>query len=237
MPKRPPIPKLAASAVAPLRSQINFNNQLLRNGETWQTDVKYLRDTYDFIYEAWDRLKDPQHTEALYKVTEPGIRELLLGLIDVVGGFPNRADLERVLNGAKDDFEMSLMHSRSPDYEMGAIYQSYALMKIHSLLETLSREATHQDRQRQEKMRGQRVSSRKTAYGKDISGETQEYGGSESIANEQNQENQNNLDDTAQSWNLPDESNSNRLTDSQAEKDFPELVPFKHKHITWPHRD
>jgi hypothetical protein len=131
------------------------------------------------------------------------------------------------MTNARHDFEISVMYANSGDYASGVLYQSYSLTKIHTVLETMTRSASKPTRER--------ISSfnEKTAYGYDISGEV--FEGSTGLAN---QENQKNINDTAQPQDHhetpPNPANLTR--DVDADKEFPELEEFKNKRVHWPPR-
>lgn len=138
MPVRLPIAKLAASAVAPLTTTPQFSNALLQSGATWAQDVNYLRDTYMGIYSIWDRLKEPEEDQELYTETEPRLRELLLGLDDVSKQLTSRGDIYRDVQNASHDAEVAGSYGAAGDYGMASVYQSYSLMKLHRVLDSLT---------------------------------------------------------------------------------------------------
>lgn len=219
------IPKLAAAAVPALQTAPRFQSELLRSGVTWPQDVNYLRDTYLEIYQLWTTHEtnpevayDPAKDKALFRQTEPKLRELLLGLTDVSKALSMRMDVIRSVENARYDFETAESYGRAGDFAMATVYQSYALTKIHSLLDGLTREAN------------KKKSHRVLAYGYDITGETMEPGEQES-----------------RSPNLWDEGNSpkldrtphnpaNAVIDPEAETDFPEDLEHRHQHVIWPAR-
>jgi hypothetical protein len=219
MPVRLPISKLAASAVAPLQTSPRFTNDLLQSGANWPQDVNYLRDTYMEIYDLWERLKEPVQDVELFQETAPKLRELLLGLGDVSKELSMRRDIARDVTNAQHDFDIAESYSKAGDFGMGTVYQSYAMMKTHRILDTLTLDAN--------KKRGSR---RKLGYGYDVSGEVFERGGTDGKSPE--------LDDLGNSPKF-DKTPPNPVAvaqDYEAEEDFPELAEIKHKRVEWPQR-
>jgi len=219
MPVRLPIAKLAASAVAPLQTTPQFSNALLQSGASWPQDVNYLRDTYMEIYAVWDRLKEPEQDQELYTQTETHLRELVLGLEDVSKELSTRRDIARDVTNSHHDFDIASSYGRAGDYGMATVYQSYAMMKLHRVLDALTLDAN--------KKRG---SQRKLGYGYDVSGEVFERGGTDGKSPE--------LDDLGNSPKF-DKTPPNPVAvaqDYEAEEDFPELAEIKHKRVEWPQR-
>jgi hypothetical protein len=138
MPVRLPIAKLAASAVAPLQSTPSFSNALLQSGASWPQDVNYLRDVYMEIYAIWDRIKAPEQDKELYTQTEPHLRELVLGLEDVSKELSTRTDIMRDVTNAHHDFDVAESYGKIGDYGLATVYQSYSMMKLHRILDTLT---------------------------------------------------------------------------------------------------
>jgi hypothetical protein len=230
---RLPIQKLAASPVMPLKSR--FKSELLHHGKDWQQDVNYLRDTYMEIYALWEATQpfthetdeegnrqvsetnyDPEQDRQLYVKTEPLLRELILGLAGVSQQMTMRQDIFKATENAQHDFETAHSYSRAGDFAMATLYQSYALAKMHRLLDNLTREVNNQ--------------SRKLGYGYDVSGEAHEGGGTSG--------DDRHLWDTGNSpkRNHTQNNPANMSVDAEAETDFPELGTLKHKHIYWPPR-
>jgi len=219
MPVRLPIAKLAASAVAPLQTTPQFSNALLQSGVSWPQDVNYLRDTYMEIYAVWDRLKEPEQDQELYTQTESHLRELVLGLEDVSKELSTRRDIARDVTNAHHDFDVAGSYGKAGDYSMATVYQSYAMMKLHRVLDTLTLDAN--------KKRG----SQKLAYGYDTSGEVHEEGGTSGNDNAQ--------DDLGNNPKF-DHTPPNPVAvaqDFEAEEEFPELAEIKHKRVEWPQRN
>lgn len=227
---RLPIPKLAASPVMPLKSK--FKSDLLHRGVDWQQDVNYLRDTYMDIYAIWEATQpfvhgedeegnrvveesqyDPEQDKQIYEKTEPLLRELILGLGDISKQMTMRQDVYKATENAQHDFETAGSYARAGDWAMAGVYMSYALMKIHSLLDGLTREVNNQ--------------SRKLGYGYDVSGEQGESGGTSG--------NDRHLWDTGNSpkKDHTQKNPANMMVDAEAETDYPELAEFKHKHVYW----
>lgn len=237
MPIRLPISKLAASPVMPLRTPPRFKSELLRSGVTWPQDVNYLRDVYMEIWAAWEATQpftyetdsegsktvsestyNPDHDEALYSKTEPLLRELILGLGDVSKQLAGRKDVFRSVENAQHDFNTASSYFKVGDFALATVYQSYALMKMHGLLDGLTREANNK--------RG----SSKLGYGYDTSGEVHNSGGTSG--------NDKHLWDTSNSPknNHTQKNPANVLIDAEAETDFPELAEFKRKRVYFPPR-
>jgi len=219
MPVRLSIAKLAASAVAPLTTTPQFSNALLESGATWAQDVNYLRDTYMEIHSIWERLKDPSQDKQLYTETEPHLRELLLGLEDVSKQVTSRGDVYRDVTNASHDAEIAGSYASAEDYGLATVYQSYAMMKLHRVLDSLTAMANKR-----------KHGSRKVGYGYDVSGEVQEGGGTSGQDNH--------LWDSAQPQDHHETKPSpvNLETDFEAEQDFPELAEFKSKRVEFPAR-
>jgi hypothetical protein len=212
---RPPIPKLAASAVAPLQTVPRFQSELLRSGATWPQEVNYLRDTYGEIFALWESLKAPGDDKRLYEQTEPLLRELLLGISKQLS---TRIDIYKATQQAQYNFETASSYARAGDYAVALIYDSYSLMKLHRLLDGLTAEANRKQ------------GSRKLGYGYDSSGEQGESGGTSG--------NDRHLWDSSGSPKHDHTSMNpaNMLFDVEAEADYKELAEFKHKRVYWPPR-
>jgi hypothetical protein len=197
--------------------------------------VNYLRDTYSEIQALWDQVQPFEHEtdaegnrqvretkydesqdKALYQKSEPFLRELILGMEGVSKQMTMRQDVYQTTENAKHDFETGASYARIGDHAMATLYQSYALMKIHKMLDSLTREVNSQ--------------GRKLGYGYDVSGEQGEGGGTSGDGRH--------LWDTGNSPKRNHTQNNpfNMMVDAEAESDYPELVPFKHKHIHWPPR-
>jgi hypothetical protein len=220
MPVRLPITKLAASAVAPLQTTPQFSSALLQSGASWPQDVNYLRDTYIEIYAVWDRLKDPEQDQELYAQTETPLRELVFGLEDVSKELSTRTDILRDVTNAHHDFDVAGSYGKAGDYGMATVYQSYAMMKLHRVLDTLTRDAN--------KKRGSR---NKLAYGYDTSGEVHEEGGTSG-----NDRAQDDLGNNPKFEHTPPNPVA-VAQDFEAEEEFPELAAIKHKRVEWPARN
>jgi len=169
------------------------------------------------VYDLWDRLKAPTQDAELFQATEPKLRELLLGLGDVSKQLAGRTDIFRDVENAQHDFNVAESYGRAGDFGMGTVYESYCAMKLHRVLDTLTRDA-------------KKKLSAKLAYGYDVSGEVQESGGT-----------------SGQDNALWDEGNSSKFDktppnpvsvaqDFEAEEEFPELAEIKHKRVKWPQR-
>jgi hypothetical protein len=231
---RLPIQKLAASPVMPLKSR--FKSDLLHHGKDWQQDVNYLRDTYMEIYALWEATQpftyetdaegnkqvsethyDVEQDKQLYAKTEPLLRELVLGLSGVSRQMTLRQDVFKATENAQHDFETASSYARAGDYAMATLYQTYALSKMHKMLDSLTLEVNNQ--------------SRKMGYGYDVSGEQGEGGGTSG--------NDRHLWDTGNSpkRNHTQNNPANMLVDADAETDYPELAQQKHKHVYWPPRN
>lgn len=209
------IPKLAASAVAPLRSQ--FRNDLLRSDSA--QEISYLRDLYTEIHMHWESTTKADEEKELFLATEEQLRELLLGLQKVVRGVRN-PEIHQEAHNAQHDFEVAALYAEQ-DITSALEYQSHALNKVHNALESLTTELSD----------GHKAS--KLAYGYDVSGEV--FEGSGPMAQEENQKH---IDDTAQpqdQHNTPSNP-ANKMVDVEAENEFPALREFKHTRIQWPAR-
>ena len=220
------IAKLAASPVHPLKVKPTFQNELLQD-QDWAQDVKWLRDTYNDIALLWEEMKAPEQDEILFTQTEPKLRELVLSLLDIVPQIPWMPVVNKYMTNARHDFEIAIMYAHSGDYASAVLYQSYSLVKVHSVLENLTRAASLPTRNRFSSF------NEKTAYGYDISGEV--FEGSGEMAN---RENQTNINDTAQPQDHHETppNPANLLHDTDADKEFPELEEFKNKRVSWPPR-
>lgn len=223
---RLPIPKLAAAAVPALQAVPKFRSELLQSGARWPQDINYLRDTYADIYQLWLEHEtqpgepyNPEDDKRLYQGTEAKLRELVLGLEDVSRELAHRNDVFRMSQNAKHDFATSNSLAKAGDYALATVYQSYALVKVHNILDGLTREASR------------RASSRAVrAYGYDVSGEVAETGEQDSRSpNLWDQGNSPKLDRTPT-------NPANQLVDSEAELDYPALQETKHKRVNWPPR-
>jgi hypothetical protein len=237
VPIRLSIPKLAASPVMPLKSK--FKSELLHYGVDWQQDVNYLRDMYMEIYAIWESTQpftyeldaegnkqvrenkyDPAQDEEVYRKTEPLLREMILGFEGISKAMSNRTDVYRTAENAQHDFSTATSYAQAGDFAMATVYQSYALMKAHSLLDGLTREMNATPRR----------ASRKLGYGYDVSGEQGEGGGTSGDGRH--------LWDTGNSpkRDRTKKNPANMGIDAEAESDYPELAEFKHKHVYWPPR-
>jgi hypothetical protein len=233
MPIRLPIQKLAASPVMPLKSR--FKSELLHHGVDWQQDVNYLRDVYMEIYAVWESTQpftyesdaegnrmvseskyEPEQDKQLYSKTEPLLRELILGMQGVSQQRTMRSDVLKTTENSLHDFETASSYAKAGDWAMATLYQSYALMKMHRMLDSLTREVNNQ--------------SRKMGYGYDTSGEQNNGGGTSG--------------DDRHLWDTGNGSKKDRtpknpanlMVDSEAESDYPELRQMKHKRVYWPPR-
>jgi hypothetical protein len=202
-------------------------NFLLKDSNNWIQDINYLRDNYNDIILIWEELKEPEVDNLLHQRTEPKLRELVMSLMDVVVKVPWASNVKRLLMNARHDFEISAMYARAGDFGSSTLYQSYSLVKIHDVLESLTRAANTPPRQRFSS------ASRKTAYGYDISGEV--FEGSGELAN---RENEKNINDTAepQDHHETPPNPANQLHDVDADKEFKGLREFKEKRVIWPPR-
>lgn len=221
---RLPIQKLAAAAVPALQIAPRFHSELLQSGATWPQDVNYLRDTYTEIYQLWtthetqpDTSYDPQQDKTLYSETAPKLREMILGLEDISKALSTRTDVFKSTENARYDFDTAESYNRAGDFAMATVYQSYALLKVHRLLDGLTSEAN-------------RKRSHKLAYGYDVTGEVMEPGEQESRSP--------NLWDQGNSPKLNRTPNNpaNQMVDPEAENDFPEELAHKHQRVNWPAR-
>ena len=220
------IPKLAASPVEPLRTAPRFRSELLRSGVAWPQDVNYLRDVYMGVYSAWEAAQrpapetpyDPAQDKQLYEKIEPMLRELILGMEGVAKERSQRTDIFRSVQLATYDFETAGSYGRATDYAMALVYLSYAMLKLHKLLDSLTLEAN------------KKISGRKLGYGYDISGEGGRGGGTSGEGRH--------LWDTGNAPKHDHTQNNpaNMMFDAEAESDFPELAKFKHKRVHWPPR-
>ena len=205
----PKIPKFAATGFAPL-NQINYNNELF-SPKGYEENLKYfqyLRGIYESIYMLWEKSRGRSVPDAqVYEETEKGIRELILGVSYILEKERDWRPLKSSLERVKEDFEGARMHAAAPDYPLALIFQSYALIKLHSILSTLSR--------------GKKKfsSTSKVAYGYDTSGEIHEENGGQNIRDTANPQ------DHHETTHNP----ANSLVDVEADRDFPELAAKKHQ--------
>ncbi len=220
--RRPSIPKLAATPISPLKVKPQFTNELLQSGASWPQDVNYLRDFYQDIYQLWDSLpfETPEDQKKLYEQTEPKLEELLMGLRGVSQQRSGRVDLYKITERAGHDAQIAGLYSRTGDFAVASLYQSYALTKLCRMLEALTLE-------------GKRPKASfliKKSYGYDTMGEISEGGGTNG--------DQKNLWDTAQpqDGHTTPKPKGNVNMDTQAEQEFPELAKKKHHRIHFPAR-
>lgn len=195
--------------------------------QSWPQDVNYLRNIYNDIAGIWEELKEPNQDEELYHRTEPRLQELIGSLEDVVKQIHQMSSVNGTMTNARHDFEISTMYAQSKDYASAVLYQSYSLVKVSRVLETLTIEGSKAPRNRFSNF------NEKTAYGYDISGEV--FEGSGEIAN---RENQTNINDTAQPQDHHETpaNPANLLHDTDADKEFPELAERKNTRVSWPPR-
>lgn len=215
------IPKLAAAGVAPLKSDPKYISELLQStNATWPQDVSYMRDIYEEIRQKWIQFEDPSQDSALYEAVKTGVAELVQGLKDVSQQRSGRADLYRVTERAGHDAQTGELYGKSGDYNTAVVMFSYAMTKIHAVLESLTLEG---------KKRKASLLIKK-GYGYDISGEVQNGSGSR---NEQKHQ-----WDSANPQKQHDTgvSPSNVMRDTQAENEFPELKQKKKTKIHFPAR-
>jgi hypothetical protein len=169
------------------------------------------------VYTLWNKLQTPEQDQELYKQTEPRLRELILGLDDVSEQVSRRTDVYRDVRNANHDFDISTAYAKAGDFPTATIYQSYALIKLHALLEILTIEAN-------------RMGGSKLGYGYDTSGEVFEQGGTsgqdEHLWDQAN----------SQKFDHTDPAPANVMVDSEAESDFPELAEAKYDTVHWPAR-
>lgn len=233
MPIRLPIPKLAASPVMPLQSR--FQSELLHHGVDWQKDINYLRDIYMEIFAIWESTQpftyeedpqgnrmvseaqyEPEQDKKLYQETEPLLRELILGMQDVSRQRTMRTDILKATENSLHDFNTASSYAKAGDWAISTLYHSYALMKMHGMLDALTREVNNQ--------------SRKVGYGLDISGEQGNGGGTSGEDRH--------LWDTGNGSkkDRTPQNPANMLVDAEAESDYKELAEFKHHRVYWPPR-
>lgn len=215
------LPKLAASAVAPLLSIPKMDSPLFRDKSvTWPQDVNYLRDTYTDIRELWEKAgNDPAADEQLYKGTEAKIKELGEGLDAVVAQLPRRSDLMQELELARSNHHNAELHATGKDWAMATTFQAQSLIKFRSMLDTLTRMASKNIRQYASA--GLLAILTKRAYGYNQDGTVNEPGNN----NPQHDSGHGNT------RNPGDDSHpENSMIDEKALKDFPELaVTFNHR--------
>jgi hypothetical protein len=219
------IPKLAAAAVPALQTTPKFRNELLRTKGTWPQDVEYLRGIYVSIYQLWTTHEtkpgvayDPADDKDLFEGTSQQLRELILGMEGISRQLTDRTDIYKSTENALHDFETAESYGAAGDYATATVYQSYALMKLHRLLDGLTAQANRK--------RG----SRKLGYGYDTSGEQNEGGGTSG-----NDVHQWDSSGSPKHDHTP-MNPANMLFDTEAEADYPELAAFKHKRVYWPPR-
>ncbi len=220
---RLPILKLAAAAVPALQTTPRFRSELLRAKGTWPQDVEYLRGIYTEIYQLWTTHEtkpgvayDPADDKELFEGTSQRLRELILGMEGISRQLTARTDVYQSTENALHDFETSESYGRAGDYAVATVYESYAMMKLHRLLDSLTAQANK--------------GSRKLGYGYDTSGEQNERGGTSGTDR--------NFTDSSGSPKHDHTSMNpaNMLFDTMAESDYPELAAFKHKRVYWPPR-
>jgi hypothetical protein len=156
----------------------------------------------------------PEELREVYGAARHKLRELYRGILAALPRHARRLIAEA--RYAKWDLGNADEYALSGDHAMAVQCQYYAALKMSSALAALRQG--------------------KVAYGYDISGEVGEvWHGTEDLAN---QENQKNIDDTAQPFEqhetTPNPANVTR--DYQAERDYPSLAERKSKRVHWPPR-
>ena len=147
----------------PLNSQ--FKSELLHHGMDWQQDVNYLRDTYMDIYAIWEatqpftyetdaegnkqvsgnalRRRTRQAALRQNRTATPRTHSWSEGVSQQM---TMRQDVFKATENAQHDFETASSYARAGDYALAALYQSYALAKMHKMLDGLTREMNTQSR-------------------------------------------------------------------------------------------
>lgn len=211
------IPKLAAAPISPLQVKPQFNSELLQSRATWFQDVKYLRDTYKEVYSLWSShpFETQEHQKTLYQQTESKLEELILSMKDISAQRSGRADLYKATERAGNDAQVADLYARGGDYATASLYQSYALTKLHGMLEALTLEGK----------RNRASFLKKRGYGLDIEGDNSDS-------------DQKHLWDTAQpqDGHTTPKPSGNINMDAEAELEFPELAEKKHQKIQFPPR-
>jgi len=206
-----PIPNLVAPVATPTTAP-RFRSALLAATPKpgLVQEVRDLSRIYADIAMEWRETTDD---ESRYQSAEERIRELLLGAKGIADQL-SRRDLQREVEFAFHDFDTAVLYSGS-DLAMTNMYISYALLKIHGIIESASQEVGRKS---------------KLGYGYDISGEVQRGGGTSGEGRH--------LWDTGNSPKHDHTQNNpaNMLIDAEAESDYPELAKFKHKRVHWPPR-
>jgi hypothetical protein len=221
--RRPSIPKLAGASFPSLKVKPQFTNELLQSGATWPQDVNYLRDTYNNVSGLWNSLpfSTSEQQKILYERTEPKLEELLMGLRDIFAQRSGRIDLYKTTERAGHDAQVAELYAKAGDFTTASFYQSYALSKLHSMLEALTMEGK----------RKRAVFLVKTGYGYDQSGEIQE-----GVGTNADQKAQWDTGGPGMDGNKTPKPQGNISVDTDADKDFPELLEKKHHRVQWPAR-
>lgn len=183
---------------------------------TWPADVNYLRDVYSEIRDAWEQSgSDPAADEQLYKATEPKLNDLINGLIECIAQIPDRRSLNQEIQIAGSGQMTARAAASAGNWAQATTYQANALVKVRSILDTLTRIAS--------KNVHQFVSSlTKKAYGYNQDGTVNEPGS----GNPQHDSGKGNT----RNPNDDDKHPENLITDGAALKEFPELA-ISYNHI------
>ncbi len=221
------IPKLAVAPIPSHMEQADFRNQLLKQ-QPWYSEISYLDDTYTDLSLLWDEMgSEPGNETVLCKKTEPKLRELTQGLSTLTASVSHLIPFKQIVAKAQHDLDVATIYVRASDHSLGVLYQSRALAKVHSVLDSITRFSNRPPRERFASF------TDKKAYGYDISGDISE--GSGEIANRENQENLNDTGSPSKHHETaPNPANLTRDTD--ADKEFPELAEQKNNKVIWPPR-
>lgn len=221
------IKKLASPPIAsPPRTEFLPRNELLQDSQ-WVNEIGWLYDIYNDIAIIWEKFKNSEQDEMLFKQTNPKLSELVLRLLDLASYVPQVPVIKQDMQNAYHDFETSVMYAHSGDFISAVLYQSYSLVKINRGLENFTLMAKMPSRTRFSSF------NEKTAYGYDISGEIFEGSGELAV-----RENQKNIDDIAEPWDHHDTplNPANITVDCDADKEYRNELAWRHKRINWPPR-
>ena len=110
---------------------------------TWPTDVSWLRDEYESIRDAWEQSgSDPAADEQLYKATEPKLNDLIGGLTNCISQIPDRKSLTQEIQIAGSGQMTARAAAGTGNWAQATTYQAHALVKLRSILDTLTRIAS-----------------------------------------------------------------------------------------------
>lgn len=182
--------RLPMYKLVPATGGSKFSSALLRPANSLVEKVSHLRNVYAELAKEWN---DQREDAPRFAFAASRTRELLVGVDN---------------DNATHNFKIANEHAGKSDYKTANVYLSYALLKIGTLLNQMT----------------------KKAYGYDVSGQVMEPGERESRSP--------NLWDKANSPknNQTSPNPANSGIDAEAEDEFKELMEEKHHHVEWPAR-